>query len=113
MKRLNYAVKPDIISVKGFVIATEQVCHPFDTADQLKAQVLGILKSAKLPKLNITKKERQTLAELRKEKSIMILLADKGKVAVMTDTDDYKQKAITMLSDNKTYEKLNTNPARK
>ena len=43
-------------------------------------------------------------AELKKEKSIIILPADKGKATVVMDTDEYEQKVTT--SDDKTYEKL-------
>jgi len=71
------------------------------------------MKSAKLLKPNITKKERQALVELRKEKSVMILPADKGKATVIMDTGDYEQKVKTMLSDDKTYEKLNKDPTPK
>ena len=77
---------------------------PIDKPDQLLAQVAGVMKSAKLPKLNIIKKEQQALVELRKEKSIMILPTDKGKATVIMDTGEYEQKVITMLSDDKTWE---------
>ena len=68
-KGLNYAVTPDKLPVEDFVVATEQACRslPIDKADQLRAQVAGVMKSAKLPKPNITKKERQALIELRRE----------------------------------------------
>ena len=71
------------------------------------------MKSAKLPKPNITKKERQALIESRKEKSIMILPADNGKATFIMGTGEYEQKVKTMLSDNKTYEKLNKDPTPK
>ena len=79
---------------KDVVLATEQACMslPMCQAHQLKAQVAGITKSAKSPKQNITKKERQALVELRKEKDIMILPANKGKETVIKDTDEYEQK---------------------
>ena len=114
-KGLNYAVTPDKLPVEDFVVATEQACRylPIDKADQLRAQVAGVMKSAKLPKPNITKKERQALIELRKEKSIMILPADKGKATVIMDTGEYEQKVKTMLLKCKTYEKLNKDPTPK
>ena len=70
----------------------------------------GIMKTAKLPRPNTNRKERQALAELKIEKSIMILPADKDKSTVLTDTDEYEQKITTMLSDHKTYEKLYKDP---
>ncbi len=71
------------------------------------------MKAAILPKPKITKKGRQPLVELRKEKSIMIISADKGKAIVIMETGEYEQKVITMLSDDKTYEKLNKDPTPK
>ena len=82
-------------------------------ADQLRTQVAGVMKSAKLPKPNITKKEREALVELSKEKSLMILPADEGKVTAIMDTGEYEYKVKTMLSDDKTYEKLNKDPTPK
>ena len=114
-KELNYAETPDKLPVEDVVVATEQACRslPIDKADQLRAQVADVMKSAKLPTPNITKKERQALVELRKEKSIMIPPADKGKATVIMDTGEHEQKVITMLSDDKTYEKLNKDPTPK
>ena len=65
-KGLNYAVTPDKLPVEEFVVDTEQACRslPIDKADQV---AVSILKSAKLPKSNITKKERQALVELTKK----------------------------------------------
>ena len=56
-KGLNYAVTPDKLPVEDFVVATEQACRslPIDKADLLRAQVAVVMKSAKLPKPNITK----------------------------------------------------------
>ena len=71
------------------------------------------MKTAKLPKPNINRKERQALAELKKGKSIMILSADKGKATVIMDTAEYEQKVTTVLSDDKTYEKLKKDPTQK
>ena len=65
------------------------------------------MKSATFLKPNITKKERQALVEQRKEKSIKILPADKGKATSIMDTNECEKKVTTMLSDDKTYEKLN------
>ncbi len=57
-------------------------------------------------KPNITKKERQAYVVLRKEKSIMILPANKRKATVMKDTGEYEHKVTTVLSDDKASDKL-------
>ena len=43
----------------------------------------------------------------------MILPGDKGKATVVMDMDEYEQKVTTMLSDDKTYQKLKKDPAPK
>ena len=57
--RLNFAVTPDKPAVEEFVIATEQARRSLliTKSEQLRSQVAGILKSAKLSKPNINKKE--------------------------------------------------------
>ena len=70
IKGLNFAVPPDKLPVEEFIVATEQACRflPITKSEQLRSQVAGIMKTAKLPKPNINRKERQALAELKKRK---------------------------------------------
>ena len=82
-------------------------------SEQLRCQVAGIIETAQLPKTNINRKERQALAELRKEKSIMTLPEDKGKATVVMNIVEYLQKVITILTDNKMHAKLKKDPRQK
>ena len=70
IKGLNFAVPPDKLPVEEFIVATEQAYRflPITKSEQLRSQVAGIMKTAKLPKPNINRKERQALAELKKRK---------------------------------------------
>ena len=43
----------------------------------------------------------------------MVLPADKGKATVIMDTEEYEKKVREMLSDEKTYSKLNSDPTPK
>ena len=52
------------------------------------------------PRRNITKEKAQTLAELRKDHSRVILTADKGVALVVMDRADYNNKAQKLLEDN-------------
>ena len=79
--------------------------------EQLRAQVAAALHQAKPPKSNIMKWERQALKALAKDKSATILLADKGKATVIMDTDKYEKKVQEMLSNDKVYKDVKTNPA--
>ena len=57
---------------------------PSNEVQHLRAEIVGVLKSAKMPKLNITKEERESRYQLRKDKDIIIMGADKqyGQTAV-------------------------------
>ena len=52
------------------------------------------------------------LAKLKKRKKYDDS-ADKGKATLVMDTDKYEQKVTTMLSDDKTYDKLKKDPTQK
>ncbi|KAI8507604.1 hypothetical protein Bbelb_149840 [Branchiostoma belcheri] len=114
-KGLNFAVTPDKIPSEDFVVATESACMclPLNSAEQLRSEVAGILRTVKPPKSNITKQERDALKELRKEKDLLILPADKGKATVVMDRTDYEKKVSDMLADDKTYEKLSMDPTQR
>jgi hypothetical protein len=98
--------------VDEFIVSTEQAAWYIgdDQRDMLRAKVCGILRAAKLPKHNLPNCERKALREVQKEKSIMILPADKGRATVIMDPLEYQDKMTTMLSDTTTYEKLRKDP---
>ena len=54
--------------------------------------------------------ERKALQELRNNKEIMILGADKGRATVVLNTKDYKDKVMKLLKDTNTYEVLKKDP---
>ena len=113
-KGMNFAVSPQTNDavVNDYIVATEVACAGLNNseASQLRAEVVGALKSTNNAKSNITKEERQALKQLQKEESILILPADKGRATVVLDKQEYKEKVNIMLSDQKTYEKLNHDP---
>ena len=102
---LNFAVSPDNVQqssiINEYIIACEKACWklPAGEAAQLRAEVVGVLKSAKPPKSNVSKDEREAIKQLKKEKSIKILGADKGRTTVLMDTTEYEEKLDKMLSD--------------
>ena len=65
---------------------------------------------SKPPASNISKGEFQALQNLKKDDSITILPADKGRATVLLNTKDYKDKMDLLLSDANTFEKLNRDP---
>ncbi|XP_072022566.1 uncharacterized protein [Amphiura filiformis] len=107
-KGLNFAVSVDKIPNEEFIVACEKACWaiPNDEAINLRAEIAGVLKSAKIPPSNISYDERKALKELQKEKSLIIMGADKGRSTVVTSKDSYEEKVNSLLSDERTYEKL-------
>ena len=112
-KGLNFAVSPEKLPVNDIIVQTEKACSmlPVEERDGLRAEVCGALKSTQLPKPNIIKEERTAIRNIGKDKSV--LPADKGKATVIMDTEEYEKKVREMLSDEKTYSKLNSDPTPK
>ena len=109
----NFVVAPDRIPVDMFILQSERACNmlkkeAIDEKQQLKADVRGVLKSTKSPKSNITKEERAALNDLGKDKSILILPTDKGRVTFVMDKEEYEVKDL--LADERTYETLRKDP---
>ena len=73
-KGLNFAVSVDKIPNEEYIIACEKACWKLSPgeAQNLRAEIAGVLKSAKIPESNITKEERSALKELKKDKSLII-----------------------------------------
>ena len=69
-----------------------------------------MMKRSKVPVSNITKDEREAMRELRKDKNIMVLPADKGKATVVIDREDYDKKIKSLLEDTSVYEVLKKDP---
>ena len=111
-KGLNFAITPDTLLVEEFVVAIEKGCHKMeaDKAESFRNDVLGVLSSAKCPQPNMNVQERKALFDLKKNQSILILPADKGRATVVVDKDDYEKKVSDMLGDRKTYEELKRDP---
>ncbi|XP_072044968.1 uncharacterized protein [Amphiura filiformis] len=109
---LGFAVAVDHIPHDDFIVACETACTKLsiEEAQNLRMEVAGTLKSANLPKPNISKDEKVALRELQKSKDLLIMGADKGKCTVVQSTLDYEKKVKTMLSDERTYEKLKKDP---
>ena len=64
------------------------------------------LKKYKPPSSNISKGEFVAIQELKWNKDITILPADKGRATVTLNTTDYETKMATLLNDPTTYEPL-------
>ena len=79
----------------------------------LRPKLVSILTSAKPPKSNVSDEQTKALKSLAKDDTIMILPADKGRATVILDKETYKEKVMVMLSDEKTYTRLDKDPTAK
>ena len=68
---------------------------------------------SKIKDQNVRKDEIESIDNLRKDDSIMILPADKGRVTVVMNKKEYEDKCKQLLGDEKTYKRLKGDPARK
>ena len=78
----------------------------------MRGEVKAILKKETRNKPNITQEEHQAIRELRKDKTRVVLTADKGVSMVVMDKDDYNSKSEELLHTS-TYQILRTDPTNK
>ena len=57
---------------------------------------------------NLTEEEFKVLKQLQQDKTITILKSDKGSATVVMDKNDYEEKMLMLLADNKTYERIDS-----
>ena len=106
MADFHYAPVTTKFPLQDTIASVEEVAKqlPKDDADDLRGRVCGILRSARLPKVNLRKDHRKALKELRSLEDEVILPANKGNATVVMRSD-YDEKMRGMLDDT-TYKKL-------
>ena len=111
-KGLNFAVTPKSIPTEEIITSTELACKDLNavTAASLRSEVARSIKRRKNLKPNLPIEEIKALQELKKDQTISILPADKGRATVVMDRSDYENKIKNILSDTKTYEPLKKDP---
>ena len=95
----NFAIVPRGPPVGEYIVAIENVCNQLQPGkvEELRGEIKSVLKKIHTPRFNITREERKAIDELRRDKTKMILTADKGVSMVVMDRNDYNQKAETLL----------------
>ena len=108
---LNYTITPKQIPTLDIIAATEATASHLDeeTAQKLRLEVSSVLISARPPKKNLSGKLQKAIRDLRRDKDITILPADKGNATVVMDRSDYTTKMADLLEDP-AYKKLKRNP---
>ncbi|KAJ8047787.1 hypothetical protein HOLleu_06881 [Holothuria leucospilota] len=101
---MNFAPAQSKIPTKELITATDNGIKDLSIgeANLIRCDVLRILKKAKMPKSNISHKEKVALSELKIDDSIIILPADKGRSTVVTNKEQYIEKMSNLLMEDKT-----------
>ena len=88
---LNFAVVPRVLPKEEFVQRLEPKLYQMtnDAASNIRVQITEVLRRATLPASNLTKNKKDALRNLRADKSIHILKADKGNATVILDRLEY------------------------
>ena len=97
-----------------FISAIESVCPKLSDQDaqELRAETNCLLRKAKPPKSNITKEESKALRELREDKEIMVLTADKGVATAVMDKKEYMEKVEGLVA-QLAYRTIDADPTNK
>jgi hypothetical protein len=96
---LNFAVVPRVLPKEEFVQRLEPKLYHMtnDAASNICVQITEVLRRAMLPASNLTKNKKDALRNLRADKSIHILKADKGNATVILDRLEYDNKILALL----------------
>ena len=99
---LNFSDRPTKVPKEDIVVGVEAALQGSkavhnDRIEEVRAAVARFLRTAKTPRPNTTPGEREALKELKNNKEIVILRADKGNMTVVLDADDYEKKVMDLL----------------
>ena len=94
---------------RRFCLVKENYLHE-PTKDNIRSRIASTIQSASLTDNNLSKDERQALKRLKNDDDIVILPADKGRVTVVMDKTDYRDKMDELVNDKQTYEVLKRDP---
>ncbi len=83
-----------------------------ETKETIRGKVASTLQSSIKPVNNLSKDEQLALSRLRKDDTIVITPADKGRVTVVMNKAEYHEKMGDLVNDDKTYKQLKRTPQR-
>ena len=110
----NFVIAPKEPPTTEYIVAIEKACLrlPSGKVEELRGEVKAIMKKEIKNRPNITKEEHQAIRELRRDKTRMVLTADKGVSMVVMDREDYNNNSEELLN-TPTYQILKTDPTSK
>ncbi|BHF82760.1 hypothetical protein SprV_0802589900 [Sparganum proliferum] len=117
MQVLRHEVSFNTADAKPFnmIAAVESILIQTEATEETKSLIrhqLSSLLMAHRPREVLSNVERDALRELKADKVLVIVPADKGRVTVVLDRKDYLQKAKGLLEDRQFYVPCATNPVK-
>ncbi|KAJ8909510.1 hypothetical protein NQ315_012834 [Exocentrus adspersus] len=110
-KGLNFALTPKDVPTLDIITSIEETCQKLseDVSNEFRIRSKLILEKPLKIKSNINKEEMLSLKQLKNDKYIKILPADKGNATVIMNTIDYNTKILNMITEEK-LTTINLNP---
>ena len=105
----KFAPTPHQIPTKAIVAEIEAAIanFPDDSKDAIRTSAATLIRQTQPPKhKNTTSSERKAFHDLKKDKTQVVMKADKGNCFVVMDRTDYDEKMEELLSDRNTYEEV-------
>ncbi|BHF74163.1 hypothetical protein SprV_0401727300 [Sparganum proliferum] len=99
----------------NMIAAVESILSQTESTEETKSLIrhqVSSLLMAHRPREVLSKVERDALRELKADKDLVIVPADKGRSTVVLDRTDYLQKAKGLLEDRQFYVPCATNPVK-
>nr|VZH95999.1 unnamed protein product [Spirometra erinaceieuropaei] len=99
----------------NMIAAVESILSQTEATEETKSLIrhqVSSLLMAHRPREVLSKVERDALRELKADKDLVIVPADKGRSTVVLDRTDYLQKAKGLLEDRQFYVPCATNPVK-
>ena len=111
----NFVIIPKKPPLGEYITNIEKACQSLDvnSTEELRSEVVRVLRQTHHLKPNINRKEAEALKQLKEDKNRMVLTADKGVALVILDRSDYIKKAQELLQDTSTYRSIKGDPTNK
>ena len=110
----NFAIVPKSPPVGEYIASIEHACSQLKQgeAEELRGEIKTILKKIQPLQVKYHHRREKALVELRKDRSKIILTADKGVSLVVMDREEYVKKAQELL-DQPEYKSIPNDPTTK
>ena len=105
---INFAVTPTNLPILDYISSIEVACQNLNNseAEELRSDVYRALRLCHPPQPKLRKEEMKALKQLKTDKDLMVLTADKGVAMAVMDRQEYIKKARALLEDTNAYRSI-------